>query len=82
MKAKAVKIISIFLIMIIDLLLLTRVTYFRYYEPSSPTLLKATIKDNKMVISFNVNELQLNNKVYCTIKDNDDLPKNTDKTWV
>lgn len=55
MKAKAVKIISIFLIMIIDLLLLTRVTYFRYYEPSSPTLLKATIKDNKMVISFDVN---------------------------
>ena len=82
MKTKVLKLFLILFIMVIDLLLLVRVTYFRYYEAAEPTLIKATIKDNKMIISFNTNEQQLNNKVYCTIKDNDEVPKITDNSWI
>lgn len=82
MKAKAVKLFLILFIIIIDLLLLIRVTYFRYYEPASPTSVKATIKENKMIISFNTNSYQYNNKVYCTIKDNNEIPKSDDSTWI
>ena len=82
MKTKILKLFFILFIMVIDLLLLVRVTYFRYYEAAEPTLIKATIKDNKMIISFNTNEQQLNNKVYCTIKDNDEVPKITDNSWI
>lgn len=82
MKTKVLKLFLILFIMIVDLLLLVRVTYFRFYEAAEPTLIKATIKDNKMIISFNTNEQQLNNKVYCTIKDNDEVPKITDNSWI
>lgn len=82
MKTKVLKLFLILFIMVVDLLLLVRVTYFRFYEAAEPTLIKATIKDNKMIISFNTNELQLNNKVYCTIKDNDEVPKITDNSWI
>lgn len=82
MKTKVLKLFLILFIMVVDLLLLVRVTYFRFYEAAEPTLIKATIKDNKMIISFNTNEQQLNNKVYCTIKDNDEVPKITDNSWI
>lgn len=61
---KKIKMGLIFFIMILDLLLLIRVTYFRFYEVSKPINIKSYIKDDKMHITFYTNEYQLNNKTY------------------
>lgn len=67
-KMKKIKMGLIFFIMILDLLLLIRVTYFRFYEVSRPINIKPYIKDDKIHITFYTNEYQLNNKAYCIKK--------------
>ncbi len=81
MRSKIFKKILIIFV-IIDLLLLIRVTYFKFFETSFPTSIKISIKDTKMIISFKTIKEQLNNKVFCTIKDDDEIPKSNDKSWV
>lgn len=46
---KKIKMGLIFFIMILDLLLLIRVTYFRFYEVSRPIDIKSYIKDDKII---------------------------------
>lgn len=49
---KKIKMGLIFFIMILDLLLLIRVTYFRFYEVSRPIDIKSYIKDDKIHITL------------------------------
>lgn len=76
---KKIKMGLIFFIMILDLLLLIRVTYFRFYEVSRPIDIKSYIKDDKIHITFYTNEYQLNNKAYCIIKKDNEVPSINDK---
>lgn len=78
---KKIKMGLIFFIMILDLLLLIRVTYFRFYEVSRPIDIKSYIKDDKIHITFYTNEYQLNNKAYCIIKKDNEVPSINDKNW-
>lgn len=78
---KKIKMGLIFFIMILDLLLLIRVTYFRFYEVSRPIDIKPYIKDDKIHITFYTNEYQLNNKTYCIIKKDNEVPSINDKNW-
>ena len=80
-KMKKIKMGLIFFIMILDLLLLIRVTYFRFYEVSRPIDIKSYIKDDKIHITFYTNEYQLNNKAYCIIKKDNEVPSINDKNW-